>query len=496
MKVVLIAPPIMDDVWKGWGEKTLEPIAMDETRECPPYGIYLLASVLRQAGYEVILADLIADGSSDISKYEYHLRDSSLVGISCTSLSWPTALDVLYQVRKIAPKIPVVVGGIHATMFDSFILRCFPIDFAIRGEGELALPSLCKALENGKDLGLVPNLSWRTPNNEVFHNSLAPKILPDELGSFPVPDFSELPLGVYKCLAIESSRGCAFDCSFCSTAYRRTWRGIPPDIFVNRLQIIMRHTQRTSLGAIHIIDDEFSMNPNRAIRIAQIIRERGLKPRLVYDSRATDLLAKGYVENIAEFTYQFLVGAECGYDEGLRRIGKGTTTDTLEAAAKILKEYGIAERADFSFILGLPWESKVEVEKTIRFAARLFSKYGVRILLQWYCQIPGSRLWEEARSKQLVNETMYNEYGFFRNLYLFRTGVQLSPKEISDISKIVQAVRSVAELRYPEHQMIEYAHPEPMMYFPEELLSLNVGGLAGLREVSYPRKPNIPLRHI
>jgi radical SAM superfamily enzyme YgiQ (UPF0313 family) len=135
---------------------------------------------------------------------------------------------------------------------------------------------------------------------------------------------------------------------------------------------------------VHVIDDEFSMNPRRATEIARLIRQRGLKPRLVYDSRATDLLWDGFVENIADFTCQFLVGAECGYDEGLKRIGKGTTCDILEAAASKLAQYGISDRADFSFILGLPWESRIEVERTIRFAMHLYGNYNVRILLQWY----------------------------------------------------------------------------------------------------------------
>src|SRR5262249_27150574 len=145
---------------------------------------------------------------------------------------------------------------------------------------------------------------------------------------------------------------------------------------------------------VHIIDDEFSMNPRRATEIARVIRRRGMKPKLVYDSRASDLLADGFVENIAEFTCQFLVGAECGYDEGLKRIGKGTTCAILETPAQTLRRYGIGDRAVFSFILGLLWETRAEVERTIRFAMHLHGNYNVRVLLQWYCQIPGSRLWE------------------------------------------------------------------------------------------------------
>ena len=65
MKVVLFAPPIMDDLF--WDKPC--PIAMDAVRECPPYGIYLLQAVLLRAGHDCRVADLIADGSNSIQPY-------------------------------------------------------------------------------------------------------------------------------------------------------------------------------------------------------------------------------------------------------------------------------------------------------------------------------------------------------------------------------------------------------------------------------------------
>ena len=87
MKVLLVAPPIMD-----YMEGRLVPIAMDAHRTCPPYGMYLLASTLRAAGHEVALADLIAEGTNSIGDHATTLGDFQLVGIGCTSMSWPTAL--------------------------------------------------------------------------------------------------------------------------------------------------------------------------------------------------------------------------------------------------------------------------------------------------------------------------------------------------------------------------------------------------------------------
>jgi anaerobic magnesium-protoporphyrin IX monomethyl ester cyclase len=140
MKVLLVAPQL----WTTSSGKSRfweEPhsIAMDAVRECPPYGIYLLQAVLRKAGHDAIVADLIAAGSNSMVPYLSDLTDCRLVGIAATSMSWPTALDVIQQIRRARPEVPIVLGGIHPTMFDLYILSTFPVDYIVRGEGELAL---------------------------------------------------------------------------------------------------------------------------------------------------------------------------------------------------------------------------------------------------------------------------------------------------------------------------------------------------------------------
>ncbi|MDE1147079.1 MAG: radical SAM protein [Azospirillaceae bacterium] len=470
---------------RSWGR--LRPIAMDAVRECPPYGIYMLAGVLGSAGHDVTLVDLIAAGSRSVRPWLEDLGQCGLIGIGATSMSWPTAHDVIRQLRRAGVDAPIVLGGIHPTMFDRHLLRNFDVQYVVRGEGEVALPTLCAALEGKGDLSAVPNLSWRTAEGEIVRNAVAPKIDKSALPEFPLPDYAALPAGIYKGLAIESSRGCAFDCSFCSTSYRQSWRGMAAERFVDRLEAVMAHLPRTRYRTTHIIDDEFSMNPKRAIEIATVIRQRGLHPKLVYDSRATDLLWPGFVDSIAEFTCQFLVGAECGYDEGLKRIGKGSTCKILEDAARVLHQHNLSEQVDYSFILGLPWETRAEVEKTIRFAMHLHATYGVRVLLQWYCQIPGSRLWEEDRRRAVVTEAMYDDYGFFRDPYMFRSGVQLTPAEIWEVGDMVEQLKWLAKLMTPGRKMIEFAFPLAIhQSFPRESLDTTDTGLASLRQIAHP----------
>ena len=252
MRVLLFAPPIMDD--HGFVKQS---IGMDAFRECPPYGMYLLHAVLNARGHDATLVDLIAPGTDSIEGSEP--EEYGLVGIGATSMSWPTALNIVMQVRQRAPHVPIVVGGIHPTMFDAYAIMASGVDFVIRGEGEKALLALADALERDRDVSGVPNLTWRSEGGRIVRNPAGLKMTPEELASCPVPDYSKLPEGTYQGLLIESSRGCAFDCSFCSTSDRKSFRGMEPRVFVDRLEQVLEHQSRTIYDFTHIIDDEFSL---------------------------------------------------------------------------------------------------------------------------------------------------------------------------------------------------------------------------------------------
>jgi radical SAM superfamily enzyme YgiQ (UPF0313 family) len=480
MKISLIAPPLLD--YEGGA---LVPVSMDALRTCPPYAIYLLAAVLRREGHEVAVIDLIAQGSKELSLHWGTILSSDLVGIGTTSLAWPAARQCIFEIRRMSSAIPIVLGGIHASMFDTYLLATTEATAVVRGEAEATFPKLCRAWERGEDLRTVPNLSFRSPAGRVIRTELAPKLTPEELATFPIPDYASIPAGVYAGLGIESSRGCPHDCAFCSTSYRQSWRAIAAEAFVDRVEAIMPHLGRTAAGILHVIDDEFTAARPRAIRICQELVRRGLRPQMVFDARAEDLLDVELLEAIQPHARQFLVGAECGYDEGLHRVGKHTTVEHLEKAAALLAKYRISSRADFSFVIGFPWETKAEVMRTVRFAAHLYSDYGIRVLLQWYCQIPGSRLWDEQRRNQVVHEAQYDDYGFFRNHYLFRTGVRLSPSEVHEVHEVVSSLRSVAGMNPNGLPMIQSSIPEPIMRNYPALPGLAEGSsLENLRELA------------
>ena len=165
----------------------LIPIGQDAPPQSPTLAIYLLAAVLRQHDYDFSIIDLVAEETNKIDRHLSTLEAANLIAISATSLNWATVLSVIRQIRAVEITVPIVVGGVHPTMFPDYILGGLPgkpVDFVIRHEGEKALLLLCKALEGQLDYAEIRNLSWRTADGQIIHNSIGPTLTVEELEHF------------------------------------------------------------------------------------------------------------------------------------------------------------------------------------------------------------------------------------------------------------------------------------------------------------------------
>ena len=426
MRIGLLAAPIVDG--GAAGETGLVPVGADALRPCPPYGVYLLAGVLTDAGHDVHVIDLIADGSGRLDPGPA-VDDLDLLGISASSLSWAAALISISHVRRRRPDLFIVAGGVHVSLFDTWVMDHSPIDAVVRGDGEHALLALCAARASGESLETVASLTWRD-GDTIRRNPAGPAVESVDLTRW-IPRYDQLPHRAYFGLALETSRGCAYACTFCSTPHKGRWRGGDAERVVDRIEALMPDLERTITRSVYIVDDEFTMNPGRARAIADRLTARDLSVGLLYDSRATDLTRPGLVDALAPHTRSLLVGAECGYDDGLRRVGKGTTCASLRSAAHELQRAGISRVADFSFILGLPWETPDDVKATLDFGFALAADFGVRLLFNWYAQIPGSQLWNQARARGAIHEARYDQLGVQRDPNVFFQAHRLTPEEVS-----------------------------------------------------------------
>ena len=239
--ILLIQPPIQDFYLTA--KRTF------------PYGLACMAATLRQAGFSVEILDALAVNRSKIIPWPaemaylkefYEPADASafclfncfrhygysfehfgriaresgafLVGISSLFTAYSRqALETARIVKAYQPNCKVVIGGHHPTALPRETLDEPAVDFIIRGEGEISLPLLARALESGQPVDRIPGIGLR-----AFDGSLriSPPTFVADIETIPLPALDLVKRNFYRrkdfSAVVVSSRGCPMHCSYCS----------------------------------------------------------------------------------------------------------------------------------------------------------------------------------------------------------------------------------------------------------------------------------------
>jgi anaerobic magnesium-protoporphyrin IX monomethyl ester cyclase len=405
MRVTLIFPQTTD-VMRG-GDNRL-----------PPNALYYLASILRARGHEVQVEprprpDLLSPGF-----VETLASGCDLLGISSNSINWRFARGLAVEARRARRDLPIVLGGIHASLFPEHALHVTPADYVLRGEAEESFPELLDTIAAGRGFEAIGGLTWRDKAGTIRSNPSRPLLSSKQLEAAPTPAFDLLPEGEYRGIAIESSRGCAFNCAFCSIPYRRSFRSLGAEPFVRRLTESLDLAEprlKSPFGrtSVYILDDCFTTSKKRVLEIFERLAPLRDRVRYGIEARAdqvTDAMARTLEGS--EF-WLIQMGLESGYPEGLRKVNKGLKIEDIERACSILRDHGLAEATDYAFILGFPWEDRDDCLRTLDFAVYLHMNYGGHISLAWYEPFPGSPLWDRRVEDRLpLQESLYDDVDF------------------------------------------------------------------------------------
>lgn len=142
-----------------------------------------------------------------------------LVGISSLFSAYEdTALATAAAVKKACPQVRVVLGGHHPTALPERLLAHPAVDFVLRGDGEIGLPALARALRRETPLADVPGLAWRRSGGSL---EVHPPARVADLDPLPPPAFDLIDWPFYRRagrggLALSASRGCPLRCTYCA----------------------------------------------------------------------------------------------------------------------------------------------------------------------------------------------------------------------------------------------------------------------------------------
>lgn len=310
-----------------------------------PLGLETVATPIQEE-HDVELTDLHLDKNLTATLRRFK-PDAVGVAVPFTTGLYK-ALEALSEVRSYDPSIFTFAGGNHATLLPGDLLDGL-VDAVVIGEGELTLPKLLRALEDGDDWREVPGLAFRVGEGTEFSEDAG---LIQDLDSLPLPA-RELTAKYrehyfYKRMrpftTVETTRGCPYKCKFCSVwmFHRGRYR-------VRSAERVFAELNSIETRDILFSDDNFLENVDRAEKLYQLIKDSGLKKRYGFQAR-TDTIARR-PEIIAKWReiglYWVLIGFESFREEDLQSMNKKTTLAANERAVEILQQHGLQIQAAF-----------------------------------------------------------------------------------------------------------------------------------------------------
>jgi len=384
MRVLLLEPPKVP--WEMMGDVAALPL-----------GLAQLAACLEQAKIPVEILDANAlkigwDGmEAAIAR-----TGPDLIGMTVYTPYVPEVSRAVRIARQAAPQAVIALGGPHVTFTVEETLRTMPeVDVVVRGEGDRILVDLVRALNAGEGLERVPGINFRQ-NGQIVETPAPP---PVDVTTLPMPAFHLLPMDRYfwrelggTFATVVASRGCPFQCTFCSEwpFWRGGWRPYDPAMVVEQLDVLVNRYGRNN---IWFGDDCFNVNRDHIAAICEGILRRGIEVNWYYQGRA-DLLVK--YKDLLPLTRRagnrmVQIGIEASNDEQRDELNKRLKTETVKEAARLLRQNDIVCQG--MMIVGLPSDSPRTFEEKVRFINQLDIDFPVFVI---YTLFPGTSVYDEA----------------------------------------------------------------------------------------------------
>ena len=469
MRVTVTNPP-----WPGEGFGARSDVRWPHKRrdkyiEYPIYLAYTVA-VLEEAGFDISFIDAIME-ELDIPAFVQRVKELSpaLLVLECSTPSIRYDLDSAAAVKTALPDITTALVGSHATFFHKEVLAENPgVDAIVRGEFEITVRELARAIDGNSDWSGVEGLSYRS-GDEIVVNPDRPLI--EDLDALPFPARHIVHSNGYraaiysgdKCTAMVSSRGCPFQCTFCvwpNTLYGHRFRARSAQDVVDEMEEVEK---KHGIDEIYFDDDTFTIDRKRVMDICHLIKERGLSVSWICQARVDTVDREVLLAMKDAGCHYILFGIESGSPEMLATMKKRITLDKAREAIRLCEDVGIKSQAFFLF--GIPGETHETIQQSIDFAKELGAS-----TVQFSVAIPqpGSPLyeqctqngwliyddWEDFASCRAMIETAqlsrteieeariraYREY-YFRPQFVFREALRI--RHPRDVRRLLRGARSV-----------------------------------------------------
>lgn len=345
---------------------------------------------------------------------EIVLTKPDIVGFSCYTESISSTRIIVETLRKnFGLNVPIILGGIHPTVLPIETMKNLPgVDFLVCGEGEIVVRDLTKTLEgNGKKLDEIKGICYRK-NGEIMLKSQQEMI--SDLNDLPILDFN-FALTDHR-FVILTSRGCPFNCKFCSSnnMWTRSVRYRPTDHVVQEIENL---TRKVSIKSLRIGDDTFTLNKRHMKGIAEGLKLKGIDLQISVGSRI-DTIDKEKLDILKSMgVCHISFGIETGSKKIMKQINKEINVNDVVSKVRMVNDEGI-ESTTF-FIINHPTETKEDMLDSFKLIKKLSKECKQNVVsLNTGFPYPGTEWWDHACEENLVSNinfykkpTTYNHLG-------------------------------------------------------------------------------------
>ena len=365
-----------------------------------PLGILALSSPLLRAGYQVRIVDSTI--TPDFQKRVLEeMKDALCLAVSLvTGPMIKETAQIARAVKQLYPEKPVVLGGWHPSLLPDQTLAAPFVDIVVKGQGEDAFLEIVQRIEAGESLRGVAGAGYKENGRLVFNAPRALKAIADlPPKAYHLADFDAYERVCGRRWAMyESSLACPFNCAYCTNegVYGRKWNALDADQVVEETADLV---SRYGLQLLWIVDDNFMVDHDRAVRIADGLLRRGVKFDWSVQS-STNLTVRLTVEELKLLRRaglsQIAHGAESGSQKVLHAMNKDfQKIDTIYEAADKLTQAGI--RPSFNMIFAFPGEGEAELRESIRMVMNICRRYpGAEFWTNIFTPYPGAPVMQRA----------------------------------------------------------------------------------------------------
>jgi len=353
-----------------------------------PLGVVSVATAAREAGHDVKLLEL-SDGCGPEAGVVAAIEDFSpdAIGLSVRNIDNQSMtgtrflLDPLKRISetcRVFSKAPIILGGAGYSMYPERLLEVLGADIGIKGDGEAALPAVLDHVKMGIDVSMLKGVyvRGRSPKKTLCEVPDMGRLIQPDPDLWPCTEQERAEVW----LPFQTRRGCALNCTYCSTASIEgtTLRTRDPQAVAGHIR---RHYE-AGFRRFYCTDNTFNLPADYARDLCHALTRNGLSavwscivyPYRVGEELVNDMARAGCVE--------VSLGFESGSPAMLKNMNKRFSLFDVRHAARLFKKKNI--RLNGYLLLGGPGETRETVQESLEFADSLALDFlkittGIRI---------------------------------------------------------------------------------------------------------------------